>query len=70
MNHSLKLSQPAVSRWTSIKDDGQVLTGHCTCMAGMGKVCSRVCDWARKVYMNKTFRYECAKIIFYLMYYL
>lgn len=42
MHHSQKLSQPALLPWVAVQDDGTILSGHCTCMAGLGEVCSHV----------------------------
>lgn len=57
VNHSQRLNLPPETCWTSINDDGQVLTGHCSCMAGLGEVCTHVATilfllyaWARKIY--------------------
>ena len=28
--------------WICVKGDGEILYGHCSCMAGLGEVCSHV----------------------------
>lgn len=42
MKHSQKLNAPDLKCWISIDKENVVLTGHCTCMAGQGEVCSHV----------------------------
>ncbi|CAN7940649.1 unnamed protein product, partial [Ixodes hexagonus] len=42
VNHSLSLSVPPLKVWLLVKDDGEVVAAHCTCMAGNGEVCSHI----------------------------
>lgn len=40
VNHSMRLSLPPLKPWILCKADGNVLVAHCTCLAGLGEVCS------------------------------
>ena len=42
VNHSQRLSEAPLKPWLAVKTNGNVLTGHCNCMAGLGEVCSHV----------------------------
>ena len=42
VNHSQRLSEAPFKPWLAVKTNGNVLTGHCNCMAGLGEVCSHV----------------------------
>ena len=42
VKHSQKLSLPSLQVWVCIKPCGEVVCAHCTCMAGVGEVCSHV----------------------------
>ena len=42
VKHSQKLSLPSLQVWVAIKPCGEVMCAHCTCMAGVGEVCSHV----------------------------
>ncbi|CAN7939073.1 unnamed protein product [Ixodes hexagonus] len=42
VNHSQSLSISPLKVWLLVKDDGEVVTAHCTCMAGNGEVCSHI----------------------------
>ena len=42
VNHSYDLNEKQVTTWVAVQDDGLVLCGHCSCMAGLGEVCSHV----------------------------
>ncbi|XP_078351893.1 uncharacterized protein LOC144636534 [Oculina patagonica] len=42
VNHSQRLSKAPLKPWLAVKTNGNVLTGHCNCMAGLGEVCSHV----------------------------
>ncbi|KAG1930536.1 hypothetical protein F2P79_022206 [Pimephales promelas] len=42
VHHSQSLSETQLQPWVSLKKDGTVLCGHCTCKAGLGEVCSHV----------------------------
>ena len=42
VKHSQSFSLPSLKVWASIKQDGEILTAHCTCMAGLGEICSHV----------------------------
>lgn len=55
VNHSQRLREKPLHCWISVRSDGIVLCGHCTCMAGLGEICSHVGavlfmmeDWNRK----------------------
>ncbi|XP_072385975.1 uncharacterized protein [Diabrotica undecimpunctata] len=42
IKHSQKMNEPSLQAWVLCNQDGSVETGHCTCMAGAGEVCSHV----------------------------
>ena len=42
VKHSQIVSLPPLRVWVITKSDGDVITGHCTCMAGLGEACSHV----------------------------
>ncbi|XP_049912491.1 uncharacterized protein LOC126397620 [Epinephelus moara] len=42
VHHSQALSATQLKPWVSMKKDGTVLCGHCTCKAGLGEVCSHI----------------------------
>ncbi|XP_073727763.1 uncharacterized protein [Misgurnus anguillicaudatus] len=42
VHHSQSLSETQLQQWVSLKKDGTVLCGHCTCKVGLGEVCSHV----------------------------
>ncbi|XP_060774292.1 uncharacterized protein LOC132884458 [Neoarius graeffei] len=42
VKHSQRLSDPPLLPWAIVQEDGVILAGHCTCMAGLGEVCSHV----------------------------
>ena len=42
MRHSQRANDPPVKTWVTCEYDGTVEAGHCTCMAGLGEVCSHV----------------------------
>ena len=42
MIHSQCLRETPLSSWVAIKEDGEVICAHCSCMAGLGEVCSHV----------------------------
>nr|XP_055049692.1 uncharacterized protein LOC129435407 [Misgurnus anguillicaudatus]XP_055049693.1 uncharacterized protein LOC129435407 [Misgurnus anguillicaudatus] len=42
VHHSQSLSETQLQQWVSLKKDGTVLCGHCTCKAALGEVCSHV----------------------------
>lgn len=42
VKHSQSLSLPLLKVWLITKADGEVVTGHCTCMAGLGEACTHV----------------------------
>ena len=35
-------NEASLKVWVAAKDDGNILTAHCTCMAGMGETCSHI----------------------------
>ena len=42
VQHSQTVSAPALRVWVGIKESGEVICTHCTCMAGAGEVCVHV----------------------------
>ena len=36
------MNEKQVTTWVAVQQDGVVLFGHCSCMAGLGEVCSHV----------------------------
>ncbi|KAK1885950.1 Exonuclease [Dissostichus eleginoides] len=40
VNHSQALNSNPTSPWIVVQEDGTVVMAHCTCMAGLGEVCS------------------------------
>ena len=42
VKHSQSLSLPSLKVWVSVKQSGEVLCAHCTCMAGAGEACSHI----------------------------
>lgn len=40
--HSMRLSLPSLKPWVLCEASGRVITAHCTCIAGLGEVCSHV----------------------------
>lgn len=48
MNHSQRLSEKPLVPWVIAEPDGQIISGHCDCMAGLGETCSHVASvlWA------------------------
>ena len=42
VKHSQRMSEQSLQPWIIVQRDGQVLCAHCTCMAGIGEVCSHV----------------------------
>ncbi len=42
MKHSQRWNDPPEKCWSAVRQDGEILFGHCTCMAGLGEVCSHV----------------------------
>lgn len=42
VNHSYRLNEPPLTAWVVVEKEGLVRFGHCTCMAGLGEVCSHV----------------------------
>ena len=42
VKHSQSLSVALLKVWIAIKEDGEVLCAHCTCMAGLGEACFHV----------------------------
>ena len=40
VKHSQSLSVVPLKVWMAIKEDGEVLCAHCTCMVGLGEACS------------------------------
>ena len=42
VKHSQRMSDPSLQPWLIVANDGSVSSGHCTCMAGIGEVCSHI----------------------------
>ena len=42
VKHSQTLSATPLKVWVGCKSNGEVVTAHCTCMAGIGEVCSHI----------------------------
>lgn len=42
VKHSQKLSAPPLNPWIALEQSGVVVCAHCTCMAGLGEVCSHI----------------------------
>ena len=42
VKHSQQLSLPPLKVWVAVKQSGEVLSAHCSCMAGLGEGCSHV----------------------------
>ena len=42
VKHSQRLSAPPLRAWVAIKQTGEVMCAHCTCMAGIGEACSYI----------------------------
>ena len=42
VNHSYRLNDSQLTAWVAVEKEGLVRFGHCTCMAGLGEVCSHV----------------------------
>lgn len=42
VKHSQSLSSPSLKVWVAFKASGEVLSAHCTCMAGLGEACSHI----------------------------
>ena len=42
VKHSQKLSAPSLKPWIALEKSGTVVCAHCTCMAGLGEVCSHI----------------------------
>lgn len=42
VQHSMRMSAAPLKAWLILNNDGAIKTGHCTCLAGAGEVCSHV----------------------------
>lgn len=42
VRHSMRLSLSPLKVWVLCEGDGTIITAHCTCIAGLGEVCSHV----------------------------
>ena len=42
MKHSQRMNEKPCQCWTVIDNQEIVLCGHCTCIAGLGEVCSHI----------------------------
>ena len=54
MRHSQRANEPLLQVWVICEDDGAIESAHCTCMAGLGEVCSHV--GAILFYLESAFR--------------
>lgn len=54
MRHSQRANEPLLQVWVICEDDGAIDSAHCTCMAGLGEVCSHV--GAILFYLESAFR--------------
>ena len=46
VKHSQKLSSPSLKVWVAIKQSGEVMCAHCSCMAGLGEACSHIAAYS------------------------
>ncbi|KAJ8952469.1 hypothetical protein NQ314_007546, partial [Rhamnusium bicolor] len=42
VKHSQRMNDPPLRLWIMCKIDGSIETAHCTCMVGVGEVCSHI----------------------------
>ena len=42
VRHSQSISKTPLQPWIIAEKDGNILSAHCTCMAGLGEVCTHV----------------------------
>lgn len=42
VKHSQRMNEASLMPWIITDKDGSIISGHCTCMAGVGEVCSHV----------------------------
>lgn len=42
VKHSQAMNAASLKVWVLAKDDGQIVTAHCNCMAGQGESCSHI----------------------------
>ena len=42
VNHSQRMNDKPLTPWVIASKDGQIVSGHCNCMAGMGETCSHI----------------------------
>lgn len=42
VKHSYRVSEPPLQPWVMVQNNGSVVCGHCTCMAGLAETCSHV----------------------------
>ena len=42
VKHSYRVSEPSLQPWVIVQNNGTVVYGHCTCMAGLAETCSHV----------------------------
>ena len=60
MLHSQPLNSSPLCPWVIVKNNAKVLSGHCTCMAGLAEVCTHVAallSWVEmsvKIHSSKT----------------
>ena len=60
MLHSQRLNNSPLCPWVIVENNGKVLSGHCTCMAGLAEVCAHLAAilfWVEtsvKIHTSKT----------------
>ena len=59
--HSQRLNKDPLSAWLISKDSGEILCGHCNCMAGLGEVCTHVA--AILFWIEITVKIRCKKTV-------
>ena len=58
VKHSQKLSVAPSLPWVAVEPNGIVLSAHCTCMAGLGEVCSHIAALLFTMEINTKFVYN------------
>ena len=53
MNHSQRMNNKPLTPWVIVSKDGQIVSGHCNCMAGMGETCSHIAFWSLPVVFSR-----------------
>ena len=60
VKHSQSLSLPSLKVWVSVKQSGEVLCAHCTCMAGAGEACSHIASVLFMLELNTQMKQQCS----------